>query len=50
MPVSPTGATAPADVVCVEREAAVRSLTEQMPRFMRLVHALKRRDVADRQP
>jgi DNA-binding MarR family transcriptional regulator len=39
--VSPAGATTAPDVVDVERLAAVRSLTEQMPRFMRLVHALK---------
>jgi len=41
IPVSPADATSPADVVDVERQAAVRSLTEQVPRFMRLVHALK---------
>lgn len=40
-PVPSAGATAPADVVDAERLAAVRALTEQVPRFMRLVHALK---------
>ena len=40
-PAPPAGATTPADVVDVERLTAVRSLTEQVPRFMRLVHALK---------
>ena len=40
-PVPPAGATAPAVDVDVDRQAAVRTLTEQVPRFMRLVHALK---------
>jgi DNA-binding MarR family transcriptional regulator len=41
-PVSAARATTPPDVLDdAERLAAVRSLTEQLPRFMRLVHALK---------
>jgi DNA-binding MarR family transcriptional regulator len=35
-PVATTGAVEP-----VDRETAVRALSEQVPRFMRLVHALK---------
>jgi len=46
-PVATTGAVEP-----VDRETAVRALSEQVPRFMRLVHALKtqaaRNDSGDR--
>jgi DNA-binding MarR family transcriptional regulator len=39
LPVARTGEVDP--VVPVDRAAAVRALSEQVPRFMRLVHALK---------
>jgi DNA-binding MarR family transcriptional regulator len=39
IPVARTGAAEPADPA--DRAAAVRTLSEQVPRFMRLVHALK---------
>ena len=44
IPVARPGAVAPAG-----REAEVRTLSEQLPRFMRLVHAIKNQAAGDRE-